>query len=74
MVTVQQLAEMEEVIQYFTLCSSSTREAAHNYVTHLRDMWALRLRGCQRNVDVRFHTVFFLVLLPTRVVYPLLYV
>ena len=51
-VIVQQLSEMEEIIQYFTLCKSSSREASQSYVAHLRQMWASRLRGCQRNVDV----------------------
>ncbi len=50
---MQQLAEMEEIVQYQTLCVTASRETAHNFITHLRQMWANRLRGCQRNVDVR---------------------
>ena len=52
-VLVQQLSEMEEIVQYQSLCATASRETAHDYITHLRKMWAARLRGCQRNVDVR---------------------
>ena len=52
-VLVQQLSEMEEIVQYQTLCATASRETAHEFITHLRQMWASRLRGCQRNVDVR---------------------
>ena len=59
LVTVQQLSEMEEVMQVLTAAgspagglSSWDPTAATGKLTHFRRVWAQRLRGAQRNVDV----------------------
>jgi tetratricopeptide (TPR) repeat protein len=51
-VTVQQLSEMEEILTYLRLSSAGNAPGAHAYIDHVRHMWAARLRGCGRNVDV----------------------
>jgi len=45
-VKVQQLAEMEEVINYKQSTDNEERKAM------IRSIWTKRLRGCQRNVEV----------------------
>jgi len=58
LVTVQQLSEMEEVISILRSAggddSSSRADAAATAgrLTHIRRVWAHRLRGTQRNVDI----------------------
>jgi len=52
MVTVQQLAEMEEILTYLRLQAAGNVPGARTYITHVRAMWEARLRGCAKNVDV----------------------
>lgn len=53
MVTVQQLAELEEIIRYKRLRSEVRNiDEASRYRKHLMSMWKSRLTGCKRSVKV----------------------
>jgi FKBP12-rapamycin complex-associated protein len=52
MVQAQQLAELEEVILYQECLVVQPYPTALSQQALLRKMWAQRLQGCQRHVDV----------------------
>ncbi|OQR94007.1 phosphatidylinositol kinase (PIK-L1), partial [Achlya hypogyna] len=52
-VTLQQLAELEEIVAYKRLrLQANKAEEAAKYKRHMMKMWQTRLSGCKRQVDV----------------------
>lgn len=58
MIRVQQLTELEEVIEYKLALEARHRPAesqlATSRIAFLKQLWASRLKGVQKNVEVRY--------------------
>ncbi|KAF0691141.1 Aste57867_17565 [Aphanomyces stellatus] len=54
MITLQQLSELEEIVAYKKICVQKPEEAGA-FKRHMVKMWAQRLTGCKRVVEVWQH-------------------